>query len=265
MHVVVVGGTGLIGSRVVNRLRDHGVEVRVASLRTGVDAYSGHGLVESFEGAQVVVDVTNMNRPSYDYEQAVDFFETCTRNILAAEEQTRIQHHVGLSIVGAERIESNYFRGKAAQERLVSRSSTPHSVLRATLLYEFLPKLVEHAATTHLVRLPPVRVQPVAAEDVVSEVCRLALGVPLEGRFELAGPEEHFLDELARQVLASSGDTRTVTTDANAFYLGARLEPDADVLLPAWRRTDQTFTDWLSASAPRPDGALRHDAGLEAG
>jgi uncharacterized protein YbjT (DUF2867 family) len=246
MHIVVVGGTGLIGSRVVNRLRDHGVEVRVASLRTGVDAYSGHGLVETFEGAQVVVDVTNMNRPSYDYEQAVDFFETCTRNILTAEEQTGIQHHVGLSIIGAERIESNYFQGKAAQERLVAGSGTPHSMLRTTLLYEFLPKLVDHVATTHLVRLPPVRVRPVAADDVVTEVCRLALGVPLNGRFELAGPEEHFLDELARDVLAAEGDHRTVMPDTTAYYLGARLAPDSDCLLPSWRTSERAFTDWLS-------------------
>jgi uncharacterized protein YbjT (DUF2867 family) len=247
MHIVVVGGTGLIGSRVVSRLRDHGVEVRVASLRTGVDAYSGHGLVDMFAGAQVVVDVTNMNRPSYDYEQAVDFFDTCTRNILAAEELTGVQHHVGLSIIGAERIDSNYFRGKAAQERLVADSGTPHSVLRTTLLYEFLPKLVDHVATTHLVRVPPVRVQPVAADDVVTEVCRLALGVPINGRFELAGPEEQFLDELARDVLASEGDHRTVMPDTTAYYLGARLEPDSDCLLPSWRSSARSFTDWLSA------------------
>src|ERR1700754_5277482 len=113
MHIVVVGGTGLIGSRVVNRLRDHGAEVEVASLRTGVDAYTGEGLVEALTGAEVVVDATNMNRPSYDYEQAVDFFETCTRNILAAEERTGGQHHVGMSVLGAERIDGHYFRGKA--------------------------------------------------------------------------------------------------------------------------------------------------------
>lgn len=245
MRIVVIGGTGLIGSRVVNRLRDHGVEVRVASLRTGVDAYSGDGLVEAFGRAQVVVDVTNMNRPSYDYEQADDFFATCTRNILAAEEQAGVQHHVGLSIIGADRIDSNYFRGKAAQERLVADSGIPHSVLRTTLLYEFLPRLVDHVATTHLVRLPPVRVRPVAAHDVVTEVCRLALGVPLNGSFELAGPEEHFLDDLARDVLAAQHDHRTVMPDTTAYYLGARLEPDSDCLLPSWRTSDRAFAGWL--------------------
>ena len=250
MRIVVVGGTGLIGSRLVNRLRDHGVEVRVASLSTGVDAYSGHGLAEAFRGAQVVVDAMNMNRPSYDYEQAVDFFRRCTRNILAAEEGAGVQHHVGLSIIGAERIDSNYFRGKAAQERLVAGSGTPHSVLRTTLLYEFLPKLVDHVATTHLVRLPPVRVRPVAADDVVTEICRLALGEPLNGRYELAGPEVHFLDELARQVLAAEGDRRPVMADTTAYYLGARLDPDSESLLPSWRTSDRAFTDWLFHRAP---------------
>jgi uncharacterized protein YbjT (DUF2867 family) len=246
MRIVVVGGTGLIGSRVVNRLRDHGAEVLVASLRTGVDAYTGGGLVEALEGAEIVVDATNMNRPSYDYEQAVEFFETCTRNVLAAEERAGVQHHVGMSVVGAERIDSQYFRGKVAQELLVMRARIPHTVLRSTLLHEFVPRLVEHAGTTHFVRVPPVRVQPVAAGDVVAEIVRLALGEPRNGRFEIAGPEEHFLDQLAREVLASTGDTRTVLSDAAAPYLGAHLEPDADYLLPAWRRAEQTFKDWLS-------------------
>jgi uncharacterized protein YbjT (DUF2867 family) len=246
MRIVVIGGTGLIGSRTVNRLRDHGADVVVASLRTGVDAYTGAGLVKAFDGAQVVVDATNMNRPSYDYEQAVDFFETCTRNVLAAEEHTGVQLHVGMSVLGAERIDGQYFRGKAAQEQLVRQSRIPHTVLRSTLLHEFVPKLVEHAATTHLVRVPPVRVQPVAADEVVAEVTRLALDVPLNGCFEIAGPEEHFLDELAREVLASTGDTRTVLPDAAALYLGAHLEPDTGSLLPTWRRSERTFKDWLS-------------------
>ena len=249
MHIVVVGGTGLVGSRVVNRLRDHGVQVRVASLRTGVDAYSGHGLAESLDGAHVVVDVTNVNRPAYDDEHALDFFATCTRNILAAEEQAGVQHHVGLSIIGADRLDSHYFRGKAAQERLVAASDVRHSVLRTTLLHEFLPKLVEHAATTHLVRLPPVRVRPIAVDDVATELCRLALGTPVDGGFELAGPEEHFLDELARRVLASFGDARPVMADANALYLGAHLEPGSDCLLPAWRTSDRGFAEWLSTSS----------------
>jgi uncharacterized protein YbjT (DUF2867 family) len=244
MHVVVVGGTGLIGSRVVNRLRDHGAEVAVGSLRTGIDAYSGRGLVDLFRGADVVVDATNMNRPAYDYEQAHDFFETCTRNILIAELEAGVQHHVGISMIGAPSIDSEFFRGKAAQERLAADAPTPHTLLRTTMLDEFVPRLVDHVATTHLVRLPPVRVQPVTADDVAAEIVRLALGVPLNGVFELAGPEVHFLDELARQVLAGAGDLRPVQADDAAFYLGARLEPGTSALLPAWRSTTKTFEEW---------------------
>lgn len=251
MHVVVVGGTGLIGSRVVNRLRDHGAEVAVGSLRTGIDAYSGRGLVDLFGGADVVVDATNMNRPAYDYEQAHDFFETCTRNVLFAEHETGVQHHVGLSIIGAPSIDSEFFRGKAAQERLVTEAPTPHTLLRTTMLHEFMPRLVDHVATTHLVRLPPVRVQPVAADDVAAEIVRLALGAPLNGGFELAGPEVHFLDELARQVLAGAGDLRPVEADHAAFYLGARLESGTDALLPSWRTTTRTFEEWRATTLER--------------
>lgn len=255
MQVVVVGGTGLIGSRVVNRLRDHGLEVRVGSLRTGVDAYSGRGLAELVEGAEVVVDATNQNRPAYDYEQAHDFFETCVRNILVAELEAGVQHHVGISMIGAHAIDSEFFRGKAAQERLVATSPTPHTLLRTTMLHEFVPRLVDHAATTHLVRLPPVRVQPVAADEVAAEVARLALGVPLNGVFELAGPEVHFLDELARQVLAATGDHRAVLPDHEAFYLGARLEAGTEALLPAWRTTTATFEDWQATPTPTSVGS----------
>lgn len=244
MRIVVVGGTGLIGSRVVNRLRDRGAEVAVGSLRGGVDAYSGRGLSELFEHADVVVDATNMNRPAYDYEQAHDFFATCTRNILAAEQATGVHHHVGVSMIGARSIDSEFFRGKVAQERLVTASPTPHTLLRTTMLHELVPRLVEHAATTHLVRLPPVRVQPVSADEVAAEIVRLACGTPLDGAFQLAGPETHFLDELARQVLAASGDVRPVEADHAAYYLGARLEPGTEALLPSWRTTTTTFEVW---------------------
>jgi uncharacterized protein YbjT (DUF2867 family) len=245
MHVAVVGGTGLIGSRVVNMLRDHGAQVSVGSYRTGVNNFTGQGLPELFEGVDVVVDVTHMNRPGYDYEQAHQFFETCTRNVLGAELSAGVQHHVGVSIIGANLIESEYFRGKAALERLVSATPTPHSVLRSTVFFEHLPKLVEHASTTHLIRLPPAKVQPVAADEVATQLVRIALGNPLEGVFEIAGPEVHHLDELGRRVLNATGDARPVMTDQTAFYMGARLEPGTEALLPAWRRTDSTFTEWL--------------------
>jgi uncharacterized protein YbjT (DUF2867 family) len=251
MHVVVVGGTGLIGARVVNRLRDHGVEVTIGSLRTGIDAYSGRGLVELFEGADVVVDATNMNRPAYDYEQAHDFFETCTRNVLRAEHDAGVQHHVGVSIIGAPSIDSEFFRGKAAQERLMAEAPTPHTLLRTTMLHEFVPRLIDHVATTHLVRLPPVRVQPVAADEVAAEIVRLALGVPLNGASELAGPEVRFLDELARQVMAGAGDLRPLVADHAAWFLGAHLEPGTDALLPSWRTSRRTFEEWHALALAR--------------
>src|SRR5689334_12474512 len=144
MQVAVVGGTGMIGSAVVRSLRDHGDEVRVVSRKTGANAYTGEGLREAFEGAQVVVDVLNLNRPSYEYEEGLNFFDTCTRSILRAEEAAGVQHHVGLSFIGAELLDSNYFRGKVAQERLVGQSLVPHSMLRTTVFYENIPKLVEH-------------------------------------------------------------------------------------------------------------------------
>lgn len=255
MHVVVIGGTGLIGSRVVNHLRDHGAVVAVGSLRTGVDAYSGRGLSDLIAGAEVVVDATNVNRPSYDYEQTHSFFATCTKNILVAERRAGVQHHVGISIIGAGQLDSEYFRGKTAQELLVRESPVPHSLLRTTLLYEFIPKLVDHSGFTHLVRLPPARVQPIAADDVARELARLAIGRPLNGTYEITGPEVHSLDELGRRVLAAAGDNRPVMADDDAFYLGARLEPGTEALLPAWRTTTTTFDDWQSTVQTSPAGS----------
>lgn len=251
MHVAVVGGTGLIGARVVRMLRDHGDDVRVASRRTGVNAYTGEGLREAFEGAEVVVDVLNMNRPAYDHEEGLNFFDTCTRSVLRAEESAGVQHHVGLSIIGADRLDSSYFRGKVAQERLVAQSSTPHSVLRTTVFYENIPKLVDHVATTHMVRLPPVRVRPVAADDVAATLCRLARGVPLNGSFELAGPEDLFLDELAGEVLRAAHDPRRVVPDTNALFMGARLHSGDESLLPAWQETSRSFAEWLDGASAR--------------
>lgn len=241
----------MIGSRVVRMLRDHGDEVCVVSRKTGVNAYSGEGLREAFEGVHVVVDVLNMNRPSYEYEQGLSFFDTCTRSVLRAEESAGVQHHVGLSIIGAERLDSSYFRGKVAQERLVAQSPVPHSMLRTTVFYENIPKLVDHVATTHLVRLPPVRVRPVSADDVTATLCRLAHGVPLNGSFELAGPEDWFLDELAREVLGAAHDSRHVVPDTNAPFMGARLQSGDESLLPAWEETSSSFAQWRSQAKTR--------------
>jgi uncharacterized protein YbjT (DUF2867 family) len=244
MHALVIGGTGLIGSRVVRLLRDHGDEVRVASRRTGVNAYSGEGLREAMTGVQVVVDVLNMNRPSYDYEQGLNYFDTCARNVRHAEAAESVQHHVGLSVIGAERLESAYFRGKVAQERLVAESPVPHSVLRTTVFYENVVKLFDHVATTHMIRIPPVRVRPLAANDVAAKLCQLARGVPVNGSYELAGPEDWYLDQLARDVLRVAHDPRQVVPDTNALFMGARLHSDDESLLPAWEHTKLTFSGW---------------------
>jgi uncharacterized protein YbjT (DUF2867 family) len=251
MHVLVIGGTGLVGSRVVRLLRDHGDDVRVASRRTGVNAYSGEGLRAAMTGIHVVVDVLNMNRPSYDYEQGLNYFDTCTRNVLHAEEQEGIQHHVGLSVIGAERLDSAYFRGKVAQESLVAASPVPHSMLRTTVFYENVVKLFDHVATTHLVRVPPVRVRPVAAHDVAAKLCGLARGVPVNGSFELAGPEDCYLDELAREVLRAAHDPRRVVADTSALFMGARLHSDDESLLPAWEQTALSFSEWRGEASTR--------------
>jgi len=244
MHVLVIGGTGLVGSRVVRLLRDHGDAVSVASLRTGINAYTGQGLREAMAGVQVVVDALNMNRPSYDYEQGLNYFDTCTRNLLHAEEAEGVQHHVGISVIGADRLDSAYFRGKVAQERLVSESPVPHSILRTTVYFENVVKFFDHVATTHMVRVPPVRVRPIAALDAAEKLTQLARGVPLNAAFELAGPEDWYLDELAREVLRTSNDSRRVVADANALFMGARLHSDDESLLPAWTQTSLSFGTW---------------------
>lgn len=248
MHVTVIGGTGLIGSRVVNRLRDHGATVRVATSKTGVDAYTGAGLADALTGAQVVVDALNLNRPGYEYDEAKDFFVTCTRNILEAETAAGVGHHVGLSMFGAGTLKSGYFRGKAAQEWQVASSTVPHSMLRTTILYELVEKMVDHVATTHMVRLPPVRIQPVSAEDVAAELTRIAIGPPLEGFFEFAGPEKHYLDELARRLLAARGDRRPVVADPAALYFGAHIDSAEDALVPQWEIAPTAYDAWLGRS-----------------
>ena len=161
-----------------------------------------------------------------------------------------VGHHVGLSVIGAEKLDRNYFRCKVAQERLVVQSPIPHSMLR-TMFYENIHKLVDHVATTHMVRLPPVRVRPVSADDVAATLCRLAHGVPLNGSFELAGPEDWFLDELARELLGAARDTRRVVPDSHALFMGPRLQPGDESLLPAWQETSRSFTEWRSSASAR--------------
>jgi uncharacterized protein YbjT (DUF2867 family) len=250
MKIVVIGGTGLIGSKLVAGLRDQDHEAVAASPVTGVDTLTGEGLAEVLEGAHVVVDVANS--PSFDDAAVLHFFQTSTRNLLAAEVVAGVQHHVVLSIVGIEGLaEGGYFRAKTAQERLIAASANPYSIIRATQFFEFLAGIAEAATEGDTVRLPPVLVQPMAADDVAAAVARVAVGAPVNGVIEVAGPERFRLHELMAQELQALDDPRHVLADAHARYFGARLSehslvPDDGAELGATH-----FSDWLTrATAP---------------
>ncbi|HEX5435009.1 MAG TPA: SDR family oxidoreductase, partial [Candidatus Angelobacter sp.] len=222
MKVVVIGGTGLIGSKLVNKLREHGHEAIAAAPDTGVNTITGEGLAEVLKGASVVVDVSNS--PSWEDAAVLNFFETSTRNLLTSEAAARVGHHVALSVVGTDRMsESGYMRAKIAQEKLIRESSTPYSIVHATQFFEFLKGLADISVVDGEVRLPHVLFQPMAAEDVASGVARVAEGPPVNGMVEIAGPEQFRVDELVRRRLAALKDRRQVVADANARYAGAKL------------------------------------------
>jgi uncharacterized protein YbjT (DUF2867 family) len=248
MKIVVIGGTGLIGSKLVERLRGDGHEPLAASPDSGVNALTGEGLVEALDGAHVVVDVSNA--PAWDDASVLDFFQTSSRNLLAAEAAARVGHHVTLSVVGADRLpESGYFRAKVAQEQVVKTGPVPYTILRATQFFEFIGRIADSSPDGDTVRVPPALVQPEAADDVASTLADVAVGSPLNDTVELAGPEAFRLDELARRVLKASDDRRQVTTDVRARYFGAELgdrslTPGEDARIASTR-----FEDWLSQSA----------------
>jgi uncharacterized protein YbjT (DUF2867 family) len=245
MRVVVVGGTGLIGSRLVVALGDQGHEVVAASRRSDVNTLTGEGLAEAVDGADVVVDVTNS--PSFEADSVLAFFEASTSNLLEAELGAGVGHHVVLSIVGTERLsEGGYFRGKIAQENLIKDSTVPHAIVRATQFYEFIDGIAERATQANAVHLSPVLFQPIAADEVVAFVVRTSVGPPANGVIEVAGPRPHRLDELVREYLNARGDPRHVVTNPKARYSGAGLSertllPDNGATLGVIR-----FEDWLS-------------------
>src|ERR1700716_4476759 len=209
MKIVVIGGSGLIGSKLVNKLREHGHEAMAASPNSGVNSLTGEGLAEALKGASVVVDVSNS--PSWEDASVMKFFETSTRNLLVYEAAAGVGHHVALSVVGSERLlESGYFRAKIAQENLIKASSIPYSIIRATQFFEFVKGIADFSTDGNKVRLPPVLIQPMAADDVASAVCRIALGAPENGTVEVGGRETFRLDELVRQYLAANKDPRRV-------------------------------------------------------
>ncbi len=243
MKVVVVGGTGLIGSKLVARLVEHGHEAVVAAPSTGVDTLTGEGVADAVAGADVVVDVSNS--PSFEDDAVMAFFETSTRNLLTAEAEAGVGHHVALSVVGTERLQdSGYFRAKEAQETLIQKSPIPYSIVHATQFFEFVPRIADEATADGTVRLAPVYFQPIASDDVAAAVGRIAVGTPVNGRVEIAGPERFRMDEFFTEVLAAQGDPRVVVTDPEARYFG--VVPGERTLVPGEDATLGTirYRDW---------------------
>lgn len=250
MKIVVIGGTGLIGSKLVNKLHEHGHEAVAAAPDTGVNTITGEGLSKVLQGASVVVDVSNS--PSWDDAAVLKFFETSTRNLLTHEAAAKVGHHVALSVVGTDRLsESGYFRAKIAQEKLIKESSIPYTIVHATQFFEFLKGLADISVVGGKVHLPHVLFQPMAADDVASGVGRVAVGQPLNGIVEIAGPEQFRVDELVRRRLAALNDPREVVADPNARYSGAKISEKT--LLPGnnARLGETRFESWLNQSARR--------------
>lgn len=223
MRIVIIGGTGRIGSRLVATLREHGHEAVPAAPGTGVNTVTGEGLAAAIAGADVVIDVSNA--PSFEDAAVLDFFRTSTGNILAAEAAAGVRHHVALSVVGSERLsESGYMRAKIAQETLIKEAGIPYSIVHATQFFEFVPRIADDFTVGTEVRVPPVLFQPIAAEDVAKTVGTVAVGTPLNGTLEVGGPQQFRFDEVIRWALAARKDARVVIADPGARYFGARLE-----------------------------------------
>jgi len=250
MKIVVIGGSGLIGTKLVNKLRQLGHEVVAASPASGVNTITGEGLAEALAGTQVVVDVANS--PSFEDAAVLKFFETSGRNLLAAEAAAGVGHHVALSVVGTDRLlESGYFRAKMAQEDLIKASKVPYTILRSTQFFEFLSGIAQSGTDGQTVRLSPALVQPVVSDDVAAALADVALGAPVNGTVELAGPERLRLDELVRRFLSANQDARQVITDVHARYLGAELNDQSLTPGDNPRIAPTRFEDWLSHSLPQ--------------
>jgi uncharacterized protein YbjT (DUF2867 family) len=248
MKIVVIGGTGLIGSKLVNKLREHSHEAVAAAPNTGVNTLTGEGLAEVLKGASVVVDVSNS--PSWEDASVLKFFETSTRNLLSHESAAGAGHHVALSVVGTDQLsESGYFRAKIAQEKLIRESSIPYSIVHATQFFEFLKGLADISVVGDKVHLPHVLFQPMAADDVATAVGRIAAGPPVNGIVEVGGPEQFRVDELVRRRLASLKDPREVIADPNALYSGAKLSERTLVPGNGARLGETRFETWLTQPA----------------
>ncbi|WP_454830900.1 SDR family oxidoreductase [Pseudoxanthomonas wuyuanensis] len=254
MKIVVIGGTGLIGSKVVKRLEAQHHEVIVAAPSTGIDILTGAGLDEAMIGADVVIDLANS--PSFEDAAVLAFFSTAGRNILGAEAKAGVAHHVALSVVGTDKLaESGYFRGKIAQEALIRESGIPYTIIHSTQFFEFLPGIIKSCTEGERVRLPAALVQPISSEDVADAVVRAATGRPSNGVVQIAGPDRAPLPGLAERFMRATGDTRDVFGDADAPYFGAKLQ--VDTLVPAgeaWQGKvsfDQWFQGYWASQAAR--------------
>ena len=248
MKIVIIGGSGLIGSKVVTRLREQGHQAVPASPDSGVNTLTGEGVAAALNGADVVVDVSNS--PSFEDAAVLKFFETSTTNLLAAEAAAGVGHHVALSIVGSDRLpDSGYMRAKVAQEKLIRKSSIPYSIVRATQFFEFGKRIADDATDGTTVHIAPVLFQPIAATDVAIAVCRVAVGAPLNGIVEVAGPQQFRFHEFIRLGLSARQDPRVVVTDPHARYYGAELGERALVPGADARLGEIRFEDWLAQSA----------------
>jgi uncharacterized protein YbjT (DUF2867 family)/quercetin dioxygenase-like cupin family protein len=259
IKIVVVGGSGLIGTKLVNNLRQQGHEVVAASPSSGVNAVTGEGLAEALNGAQVVVDVANA--PSWEDKAVLDFFETSSRNLLAAEAAAGVKHHVALSVVGTDRLlASGYFRAKMAQEKLIKASQIPYTIVRATQFFEFVDGIAKNATEGATVRLSSVLMQPIAADDVAGALADVAVDNPMNGTLEIAGPEQIRQDELVRQFLSASGDERKVITDVHARYYGVDVNDQSLVPDTKPRLGTTRFAQWLSRNTPEKNAIERPSA-----
>jgi uncharacterized protein YbjT (DUF2867 family) len=247
MKIVVIGGTGLIGSKVVEKLSSQGHDAVAASPGTGVNTLTGEGLAEAVTDADVVIDVSNS--PSFEETAVLEFFRTSTGNLLAAEATAGVGHHVALSVVGTDRLtESGYFRAKIAQESLIRESPIPYTIIHATQFFEFIKGIADGATDGDTVHLAPVLIQPMAADDVATLVVGIALGEPANGIVEVAGPEQFGLDELVRKQLQALGDPREVVADPRAPYFGAQLNERTLVPEDGATLSSTRYEDWLGRS-----------------
>lgn len=248
MKIVVIGGSGLIGSKLVARLREQGYEVVAASPSSGVNTLTGEGLTEALAGTQVVVDVANS--PSFEDKAVMEFFQTAGHNLLAAEVSAGVFHHVALSVVGTDRLqESGYFRAKLAQEKLIEASPVPYTIVRSTQFFEFVEAIVKGATVGDTVRLSSASIQPIVSDDVASLLAKFTLGEPVNGTIDIAGPEAFSLQELGRKFLAAKQDAREVVLDPEEKYFGASLETDTLVPTGTAHLGTHRFEDWINPKA----------------